>query len=128
MICIYFSDLKDPLSDNNHADFSHTKDTLVSSITIVEPNLDTLEDNVKVEDDELKVGDGPEHHKDQHVDEPIETKVEHDLGVVEGRELDDKVVCEVGITFRVKSVIHLAGDNATLRVGYLVVAKGQLHV
>ena len=68
MTWIYFSDLKDPLSDNNPADFSHTKDTLVSSITIVKPNLDTLEDNVKVEDDELKV----EYVEDNNFDDDIE--------------------------------------------------------
>ena len=52
---LYVKEDKDPLSENNPADFSHSKDTLVSSITIVEHNIETLEDNVKVEDDEIKV-------------------------------------------------------------------------
>ena len=81
MTWIYFSDLKDPLSDNNPADFSYTKDTLVSSITIVEPNLDTLEDNVKVEDDELKV----EYVEDNNFDDDIEQDDEF---------LDDPIVAK----------------------------------
>ena len=77
MTWIYFSDLKDPLSDNNPADFSHTKDTLVSSITIV----DTLEDSVKVEDDELKV----EYVEDNNFDDDIEQDDEF---------LDDPIVAK----------------------------------
>lgn len=80
------------------------------------------------EDDELKVGDRSNDHKDQHVDEPVEAEVEHDLGMVEGSEVDDKVVGEVGRALSIESVIHLAGDNATLGFGHLVVPESQLHL
>ena len=49
-----FSDYKDLSADSNHTDldFLNSEDLLVSSITLVEPKLEVLEDNVKVENDD----------------------------------------------------------------------------
>ena len=52
-----FSDCKDLSADSNHTDFSNSNDPLVSPINIVlvEHNLEVLQDNVKEENDEIKV-------------------------------------------------------------------------
>ena len=63
------------------------------------------------EDEELTVRNGSNHHKDQHVDEPVKAKVEHDLGMIEGSKIDDKIVREVSFALSVKSIVHLACDN-----------------
>jgi len=48
------TDYKDLSADSNHTDldFLNSEDLLVSSITLVEPKLEVLEDNVKVENDD----------------------------------------------------------------------------
>lgn len=76
--------------------------------------LDRHYEVIAPKDDELKIRDGSDDHKDKHVDEPIKAKVEHDLGVVKRSEFNDKIVSEVCRAFNIKSIVNLTIDNATL--------------
>lgn len=51
--------------------------------------LDRHNEVIAPKDDELKIRDGSDHHKNQHVDEPVKAKVEHDLCMIERSEIDN---------------------------------------
>jgi len=76
---------------------------------------------VDVEYEELKVRDQADHDKDNHVDVPVEAKVQQNFGVTERSEIHLQLIGEVLGTARVKAELDFTGHYDPLLGSLLVV-------
>lgn len=75
------------------------------------------------EDDKLEVGDQTNDDEYQHVDVPLEPKVQQYLSMRQGIDTDIQLISEIGLTLSIEAEIHLAGDHPPCAACDLIVSQ-----